>query len=120
MFSVDITGRDPIYKQLEQSVVKYISLGLLQPGEQLPSVRALAQELRINPNTVQKAFSSLEQKGLVYTVSGRGVFVSEQSGNLTAIQETAKEKLRRVSGEVRDTGVSLEDQLQIIEEIYKR
>ena len=76
MFSIDMRSREPIHTQLEKSIVKYINLGVYEKDSALPSVRALACELGINPNTVSKAYKNLEQQGVIYTVAGKGVFVA--------------------------------------------
>lgn len=72
MFHIDNRSRVPIHQQLQAQIVRYVSLGLLLPDQQLPSVRAMAQQLGINPNTVQKAYAALEMNGVLYTVAGRG------------------------------------------------
>ena len=74
MFSIDIKSRDPIYTQLEKNIVRFINLGVYEKDSMLPSVRALATELGINPNTVSKAYKKLEADGVIYTVAGKGVF----------------------------------------------
>lgn len=77
MFSLDSRSREPIYVQLEKEIVKYINLGVYEADSPLPSVRALATELSINPNTVSKAYKNLEQHGVIYTSPGKGVFVNK-------------------------------------------
>lgn len=114
MLSIDITSRTPICQQLEKSIIQQISLGVLKAHDQLPSLRSLAQELHINPNTVQKVYSALEQKGVIYTLSGRGAFISDNNSSIISIQLMAKEKLKSVSKEAKEMGISLEDQIKII------
>mgnify|MGYP002625681208 CR=1 FL=1 len=75
MFEVDLMSRVPIYEQLRRGVMVSLLKGELQEGAQLPSVRALAMELHVNPNTVAKAYSSLEHDGFIRSVAGRGCFV---------------------------------------------
>lgn len=74
---VNVQSGIPIYQQLKNSYHRLAALGVIQPHEQLPSVRQLAMELGINPNTVQKAYRELEQEGLIYAVPGRGNFLSD-------------------------------------------
>lgn len=74
--SVDLRSRIPIFEQIINSVRELVILGLMEPDEPLPSVRALAAELAINPNTIQKAYSELERQGVIYSLAGRGNFVS--------------------------------------------
>ena len=98
MFTIDYKSRVPIYRQLVDRVEYLAARGLLSPGSQLPSVRALAVELSINPNTIAKAYSELEAKGVIYSVPGRGSFVSDNTDTLR--QETLKrlaDKLRALA-----------------------
>lgn len=77
MFVLNQKDKTPIFNQIEKQIIEFIALGILKSDEQLPSVRSLANELGINPNTVAKAYNNLEAKGYVYTISGKGVFVSQ-------------------------------------------
>lgn len=70
----------PIYKQLIQQIEKGIAGGILKPGQKLPTVREVALELTVNPNTVARAYRELEYAGLVETVQGRGTFIVEKIG----------------------------------------
>ena len=65
MIKLDYRSRTPIYRQLEDSIIEMILLGVYQKGTQLPSVRSLAVELGINPNTIQKAYQELESQGII-------------------------------------------------------
>ena len=76
MFNIDFRNPTPIYEQLADNIEKLALKGILKPDEQLPSVRQLAMDLSINPNTIQRAYTSLERKGITYSVKGRGIFVS--------------------------------------------
>lgn len=83
MFDIDLTGRAPIYEQLYKKTVELVMKGILQENAQMPSVRSLAKELSVNPNTVAKAYSQLERDGVIYSVSGKGSFVAKiDHGNL--------------------------------------
>lgn len=76
MFQIDLRGgKGAIYQQLKDEVIRLCSIGILTADDQLPSVRALARELGINPNTVAKAYSQLEADGITYSVAGRGSFI---------------------------------------------
>ncbi|AMC94548.1 GntR family transcriptional regulator [Erysipelothrix larvae] len=85
MFSIDLRSNVPIFEQLYQEIGKYIALSILKPDEQLPTVRSLAKELGINPNTVSKAYQEAERSGLIYSVSGVGMFVSNTSEGVKAV-----------------------------------
>ncbi|WP_017547807.1 GntR family transcriptional regulator [Salinicoccus carnicancri] len=77
MFKLDFKSRIPIYEQLVQRIRQLIIQDVLRSGEKLPSVRSLAQELTINPNTIQKAYRELEREGYIYSLPGKGSFVNE-------------------------------------------
>ena len=79
MFSIDYRSRTPIYRQIIDNVENLAARGVLQPDGQLPSVRSLAVELSINPNTIAKAYSELEAKGIIYSLPGRGSFLCGNS-----------------------------------------
>ena len=120
MFTIDYKSRVPIYRQLVDRVEYLAARGLLSPGSQLPSVRALAVELSINPNTIAKAYSELEAKGVIYSVPGRGSFVSDNTDTLR--QETLKrlaDKLRAVAEEIRSLGMSKGDFIGICEQAWQ-
>lgn len=76
MFSIDLTSRVPIYEQIYNKIVEFAVSGTLKENEQLPSVRNLAKDTGVNPNTVAKAYQELERKGVIYSVPGRGSFIS--------------------------------------------
>ena len=120
MFTIDYKSRVPIYRQLVDRVEYLAARGLLSPGSQLPSVRALAVELSINPNTIAKAYSELEAKGVIYSVPGRGSFVSDNTDTLR--QETLKrlaDKLRALAEEIRSLGLSKGDFIGICEQAWQ-
>ena len=95
LWNIDFRDKRPIYEQIVSGIEKEILLGLMAPDEPLPSVRSLAVELSINPNTIQKAYRQLETDGYTYSVSGRGSFVGN-TGELLKIkrEETLKEVTR--------------------------
>lgn len=75
MLVIDIQSGIPIYEQIVNQVERYIVTGILRANEQLPSVRQVAFELGINPNTIQKAYTELERRGIIVSVIGKGSFV---------------------------------------------
>lgn len=79
MISLNYRDTRPIYEQVKDGLRHLVVTGALQPGEKLPSVRALASSLAINPNTIQRAYEALEREGYLYTVAGKGSFAAEQS-----------------------------------------
>jgi GntR family transcriptional regulator len=76
MFELDLRSRKPIYEQLVDKMKELIINEVLKPDEQLPSVRQMAQQLTINPNTIQKAYRELELQGFIYSQKGKGSFVN--------------------------------------------
>ena len=82
MINLDYQSRKPIYEQIVQQIEKYVALGVLKPAEQIPPIRDMATMLGINPNTVKKAYSILEQKGVIITLSTKGTYITEQTGKV--------------------------------------
>ena len=80
MISLDYRDSRPLYQQVKDSLRRMMLTGLLEPDEKLPSVRSLATQLAINPNTIQRAYAELEAEGYIYSVAGRGSFVSAGDG----------------------------------------
>lgn len=80
MIRLDYRDSRPIYEQVRDGLRRLMVTGVMQPGEQLPSVRSLAMELAINPNTIQRAYESLEAEGYVYSIPGKGSFAAPRTG----------------------------------------
>ena len=78
MIRLNYRDASPIYEQIKNGLKRLIVTGVMKEGDKLPSVRSLATELAINPNTIQKAYRELEAEGYVYTVAGKGTFVAER------------------------------------------
>ena len=76
MLRIDFRDARSIYEQVADGIEDMAMHGAMQPDEQLPSVRQMAMELSINPNTIQRAYSELENRGVIYSVKGRGNFIS--------------------------------------------
>ena len=100
MITVDYKDRRPIYEQLTANITELALSGELQPDEQLPSVRQLASQLGINPNTISKAYIELERRGIVYSVPGKGSFVN--SDLASAAGDRLKELEQRFRECIRD------------------
>lgn len=106
MISIDYQNRAPIYEQIVDKFQMLILKGILPPGSQMPSVRQLAIELSINPNTIQKAYTMLEQQGYIYPVKGRGNFVAESDRLIEQKKTAFKEKLIEFIREGQELGVT--------------
>ncbi len=89
-FDVDPRSSTPIYLQLIQGVKKAIARGILQTGDRMPTVREMASELQINPNTIAKAYQRLEQEGVIETMRSRGTFVAAGPIRLDSKQSDKK------------------------------
>lgn len=83
----------PIYAQLMEQIKRRIISGVYLPGEKMPSVRELAAEASVNPNTMQRAFAQLEQEGLLYTQRTSGRYVTEDTGRILQMKEELAEEL---------------------------
>lgn len=116
MISIDNRSRVPIYEQLINGFKVQIINGVLLPDEKLPSVRQLAQELTINPNTIQKAYRELEYLGYTYSVPGKGSFVNtiQNEMNKERIQMLT-ETLNKTVSELLFLGLTKEEIIQVIE-----
>ena len=79
MIQLNYRDARPIYEQVKDGLRHLVVTGALQAGDKLPSVRALATSLAINPNTIQRAYESLEREGYLYTVAGKGSFAAPQA-----------------------------------------
>ena len=104
MIGIDLQNRKPIYEQIVERFQTLIVNGILEPESQMPSVRSLAMELSINPNTIQKAYAILEQEGYIYPVKGRGNFVSGNAG----LKRKKQESIFRELGELVERGKELD------------
>jgi GntR family transcriptional regulator len=116
MLDLDIRSRKPIYEQLVEKLKELIIHEVLKADEQLPSVRALAKELTINPNTIQKAYRELEHQGYIYSVPGKGSFVAPQAITMNNEKvEKMKNDLIKLISEALYLGMKKEDILSLIE-----
>lgn len=109
MILVDSQDASPIYEQVYRRIRTLIMTEALKEGEQLPSVRSLAMELSINPNTIQRAYSLLEQEKLVYVVKGRGNFVAHNDEIPTMKRKQFIEKCQKIIWEARQMGLTGEE-----------
>ncbi|MBQ8189392.1 MAG: GntR family transcriptional regulator [Lachnospiraceae bacterium] len=107
MIWIDYTDATPIYEQIVSKYKNLIVKGALMPNEKMPSVRNLAMDLSINPNTIQKAYAELERQGFIYTVKGRGNFVADNAGLKDVKAREILQKLDAVIKEAEESGVEL-------------
>ena len=106
----------PIYAQLMDTLKRRIVTGRYLPGEKLPSVRELAAEAGINPNTVQRAFSELEREGLIYTQRATGKYVTENADEIkSARQALAKTQVAEFLSNMQSLGYSVGDVIVLLQ-----
>jgi len=114
---VDLSSNVPIYLQIVEAVQRLVATGRLQPGDQLPTVRQLAVETRVNANTVARAYLELDHKGVISSQQGRGTYVSAQP-DAAALARQREEKLRGMVGhfllETLSQGYALPDVLKMV------
>lgn len=116
---IDLHSRIPIYEQIKEQVIKLINCSVYKPGDRLPSIRTLASELKLNVNTVKRAFLELEADGVVYSVQGKGVFVSENALGNSKIKDDALENLKQSVNSAVSKGVSREEIEMLLNSIFK-
>lgn len=105
MLNLDLQSRVPIFEQIKAGIARLIYLGVLAGGEKLPTVRGLAEELGVNPNTVQKAYQQLESSGLIYPVTGRGNFVRTGLAMHREQHDQLQADLHKLVRQARDAGI---------------
>ena len=101
MIILDFHSKTPIYEQIEEQVMLMVRRGVYKPHDRLPSTRSLASELKLNVNTVKRAFQELEAKGVTYSQPGRGVFISENAADNSRVRE---QTLSALSAALRSAG----------------
>ena len=119
MYQLDLQSRTPIYQQLKEKILRLIMAGAIGPGDPLPSVRVMARELGINPNTVAKAYQDLEKSGLIYSVAGKGSFISGEETLDRQMTASVLDQFREAVREARSAGVDRQTALVLMEEVYK-
>lgn len=114
MFIIDYRDARPIYEQIIDKFQSLILKGVLPPDSRMPSVRSLAMDLSINPNTIQKAYEKLEQNGFIYTVKGKGCFVSYSESLVAFKKGEIRSKLYTLLDEAADIGMDSEEMIACI------
>src|SRR5687768_14455100 len=122
MFDINTANAAPIWRQIEEGMRRMISLGSLTPGASVPSVRELAQQLRVNPNTVARAYQRLTDAGVFAVRRGEGTFVAEAPVQLRKSErnETMREAAVQYAGTALSVGASLEEATSEVEHAYER
>lgn len=119
MFQIDSFSRIPIYEQIVAQIEHFVLTGILSADAQIPSVRSLSVSLSINPNTIQKAYSELDRNGIIYSVPGRGCFITKDAKKI--LSDRKKEKLtglKEIVTELMLAGLERDVLINTINEIY--
>lgn len=117
-FFLDFHSRTPIYEQIKEQITSLIGQGELKEGDQLPSLRQLSTELSVNINTIKRAFSDLELNGIIYSVAGKGSFISGNSQK-NVIVESALEEARQSILKAKSMGAKKNEMISIVNSIYE-
>jgi GntR family transcriptional regulator len=122
MFAINPTDPAPIWRQIEDGVRRLIALGALKPGAAVPSVRDLARDLRVNPNTVARAYQRLTDSGVLSVKRGEGTYVSDSPSQPRKAErnEMLREAAGRYAGTAITAGASVEDAIGELETSYQR
>ena len=116
MLTLNYRDSRPIYEQVKDGLRRLIVTGALGPDEKLPSVRSMATELAINPNTIHRAYGELESEGYIYSVPGKGSFAAPVQAPLEIRRMELFQKLRELIVELRYLGVSDEEMIALVKE----
>ncbi len=118
MIVLDYRDKRPIYEQVVEKLEHLIICGGLEPNSKLPSVRTLAMDLSVNPGTIQRAYAQLEQDGYIYTILGRGNYVTDksewQAGHFKALKTDFMQLLKQAC----DAGMPRRELLVLIDSVY--
>lgn len=116
MFLINLQGKESIYEQIKSQIEKFINNGILKPNDKLPSVRSLAEDLGINPNTVMNAYRELEKNGYIYTVNKKGVFVSK---DLDVKKNSNRKDAVYMLNALKQEGFTKQDLMEVLNEVYE-
>ncbi len=116
MIILDYRDSRPIYEQVVEKFKMLILKGVLTQDEKMPSVRNLAMELSINPNTIQRAYATLESQGYIYTVKGKGNFVSDKASLIKDYQKEISSQLNEICKQAASAGMSREEFITLVNE----
>lgn len=120
MILIDYKDRRPLYEQIVEKLSDLMVRGVLAQDSQLPSVRSLATELSINPNTIQRAYAELERQGYIYSVKGRGSFVAENHQIRAKKQVEIWRELALLVEDARNAGITMEAFQAQVAQTYKQ
>ena len=119
MFTIDNMSRVPVYEQIVEQTERLLLSGQMKPGDAMPSVRGLATELGVNPNTIQKAYAELEHRGMTTSVPGRGSFLREDATEqlVAYLNENALPEFKNMLKGMLIAGASKEEAMAFVDKI---
>lgn len=118
IFSIDHRSRVPIYEQIKNQIIIMIRTGIYKPHSQLPSIRTVSVEAGLNVNTVKHAFADLESDGIIYTLPGRGSFVSDNAMTNENMRKQALDELKAKVENAKIKGISFDEIIELIKKAY--
>ena len=119
MIMIDLMSRVPIYEQIIEQLETFVLKGILNVGDQIPSVRNLSIQLSINPNTIQKAYSELDRTGIIDTVPGRGSFIAKEAKeNLRNLQGNQLDELSNIVKKLALAGITKKEIVESINKVF--
>lgn len=118
MFIIKQSSKQPIFEQIVEQVTHFVSIGVLNKDDKLPSVRSLAEKLKVNPNTVVKAYNELENKGIIISSYKRGYFIAD-SDVKDEWKQREMEELKGKLNKLKELNIKKEEILKVIEKVYK-
>ena len=119
-FKVDLRSPDPIYHQIQSGIKELIMRGEIKEGETLPSIRDMASFLRVNPNTVVRAYRELETDGLVFARPGMGYLVVQSPQEIReSMKEGIKPMIQEIFTKARKLGMDYHEFLEVAEQLWK-
>lgn len=110
------TGKRDVYIEVAERYEKYIKMGVLRDGDKLPSVRVAANDLGVNPNTVQRAYTLLEEKGLICSLPKKGAFVTFVHNEER--QDGRRAEIIRLLNELKEKGITRDEIAELLTEVY--
>ena len=116
MILIDYKDRRPLYEQIVEKLSDLMVRGILEQDSQLPSVRSLATELSMNPNTIQRAYAELERQGYIYSVKGRGSFVADNRQIRERKRQEIWDQLELLIRDAKGTGITM---LEFLEQVIQ-
>ena len=118
LIKLDLLSRRPIYEQLKSKISELVLLGELKPGDALPAVRSFARDLGVNPNTVQKAYQELERENIIYSVVGRGTYISRSDKLADQLREQQVQRVKSAVLLAKNSSVTKERIISAVDEVF--